>query len=208
MRPLLRDLAAAIRHWQTTDPVLAGLAKRTPPRPFGDPRRSGFAALVVSLIHQQVSLAAGRSITRKVVAAVGGRITPKAIMAAGSSKLRAAGLSRQKRSYVQDLARRAAVGSVNFRTLGGKSDDDVIEALTRVRGIGTWTAKMFLLGHLARPDVVAPEDLGLRLAFSSAYGVPLRRTAALLEEKRAAWRPYGSLACLTLWAHKDQARPR
>ncbi|MBI2077967.1 MAG: DNA-3-methyladenine glycosylase 2 family protein [Euryarchaeota archaeon] len=204
MRHALADLPAAIRAWTTTDPIMARLARRTPPRPMAAGRTTGFATLVTALIHQQVSLAAGRSITRKVTAACGGRLTPDAVLRASPANLRRAGLSRQKRSYVLDLARRTNRGDVSFRRLARETDTAVIETLTRVRGIGSWTAKMFLLAHLKRPDVVAPEDLGLRLAASHAYNIPLAKTAQFLESRRPLWRPFGSLACLTLWAHKDR----
>ena len=206
MRRIFEHLPSAIKHWTSTDPVMAKLAKATPPRSIDAARSTGFATLVISLIHQQVSLAAGRSITRKVKAACGRRLTPASVLATSPAKFRAGGLSRQKRSYVLDLARRTQRGQVSFRRFPFQTDDAVIEALTRVRGIGSWTAKMFLLAHLERPDVVAPEDLGLRLAAAKAYGVPIEKAAAFLEQKRAAWRPYGSLACLTLWAHKDRTK--
>ncbi|HLE48009.1 MAG TPA: DNA-3-methyladenine glycosylase 2 family protein [Candidatus Thermoplasmatota archaeon] len=208
MSRLFSSLPAAIRHWKTNDPIMARLAETTPARAIGAARSTGFSTLVVSLIHQQVSLAAGRSITRNVVAACGGRITPAAVLGASPAKLRAAGLSRQKRSYVLDLAHRTHRGEIGFRRFAHQGDDAIIETLTKVRGIGPWTAKMFLVAHLQRPDVVAPEDLGLRLAAAQVYGVPAPKAAAFLEARRAAWSPFGTLACLTLWAHKDQAPSR
>lgn len=202
-RDLASDLPVALKRWAQTDPVMERLARARPPRALPRPRRSAFASLVLSLLQQQVSVAAGHSIAKRVIASCGGRITPKAILAQSPTRLRAAGVSRQKRSYIRDLARRATRGDLDFRALARRSDAEVLERLTRVRGVGTWTAKMFLMFHLRRPDVVAPEDLGLRLAASRAYGVPLTRAAGFLETQHEAWRPYGSLACLTLWTHKD-----
>lgn len=203
VRRLLHELPAAIKRWQATDPVLADLARRRPPGPRPGRRDSAFATLVESLLHQQVSLAAGRSIVRRVRTACGGRITPQAIVRLSPQRLRAAGVSRQKQSYIRDLARRTRSGALDFRRLASQSDDEVVEALTAVRGIGPWTAKMFLLFHLERPNVVSPEDFGLRLAASRIYRVRLSRTSRFLESRARVWSPYGSLACLTLWQHKD-----
>lgn len=200
------QLPAALRHWAKTDPVLARLARSQGPRPMPLPRASGFASLVIALLHQQVSVAAGRSITRKVQTACGGRITPRAIARASESELRACGVSRQKLGYLRDLAERTLRREVDFRRFAQMTDAEVIENLTRVKGIGSWTAKMFLLFHLQRPDVVAPEDLGLRLAAARAYRVPVSRAARLLESRQAHWSPYGSLASLVLWTHKDSLK--
>jgi DNA-3-methyladenine glycosylase II len=159
------------------------------------------------LTHQQVSVAAGRSIARKVQAACGGRITAQAIRRLSEAELRACGVSRQKQAYIRDLAEKAVNGEVDFRRLARMDDAAVIEALTRIKGIGTWTAKMFLLFHLRRPDVVAPEDLGLRMAVARAYRVPMSRAQRVMDHRRPLWSPYGSLASLVLWAHKDE-RPK
>lgn len=203
MKRLLAQLPGAIRLWEERDPVMARLARTNPPAPSSDHRGSGFHSLATSLLHQQVSLAAGRSITRRLRRACGGRLTPARLLRRSVKELRAAGVSRQKASYLRDLAARVDSGRLDFRRLRGASDAAVIEALTAVKGIGPWTAKMFLLFHLERPDVVAPEDLGLRLAVSDAYGVRMDRTARFLERNADRWSPHGSLACLTLWAHKD-----
>jgi DNA-3-methyladenine glycosylase II len=202
-RPLLADLARALAAWEKSDPILARLARAHGPRSMPRARDGAFSSLVTSLIHQQVSVAAGRTITLRVKAACGGRITPHAIARLLPRTLRAAGLSRQKQSYVLDLAQRTLSGELNFRRISRMSDQAAIEALTQVRGVGTWTARMFLLFHMERPDVVAPEDLGLRMAVSRAYRVPEKKAAEFLIERSAVWRPYGSLASLVLWAHKD-----
>jgi DNA-3-methyladenine glycosylase II len=205
--PLQAAFPRAIRHWTKTDPVLARLARSQGPRRLPLPRAGGFASLVISMLHQQVSVAAGRSITRKVQAACGGRITAHALARLGADELRACGVSRQKQGYLQDLARRTLDGDVDFRRFAAMSDQQVIETLTRVKGIGSWTAKMFLLFHLQRPDVVAPEDLGLRIAVARAYKVPPSRAAKIMLQRQPSWSPYGSLASLVLWAHKDGPAP-
>jgi DNA-3-methyladenine glycosylase II len=202
VKKLAPGLARAVEHWKVHDPVMARLAHEVPPFPDLSRRHSGFDSLVTSLTHQQVSIAAGRSILRKFRAACGGRITPERVLRLSDAQIRAAGVSRQKMGYIRDLARKTAAREVNFRTFPSMTDAAIVEELTRARGIGVWTAKMFLLFHLARPDIVSPEDLGLRLAVAKAYRVPMSRSARFLERQAPKWSPYGSLASLTLWASK------
>lgn len=201
---LLAQLPQAIETWEAKDARMASLARNRPPQPRPDPNASAFATLVASLIHQQVSLPAGRSILRRVRSASGGRIVPKRLLALGPDRLRHAGVSPQKQRYLLDLARRVDAGELNLRTVGRRPDDEVVEALTQVTGIGPWTAKMFLMFFLQRPDVVAPEDLGLRLAVARNYEIPPSRTEAFLVRQSEAWKPYRTLACLTLWENKTE----
>ncbi len=182
---------------------MAGLASTHPPRLRPAPGSSAFAHLVESLIHQQVSLAAGRTILARLRQTCGGRITPERVLRQDEARLQAAGVSRQKRSYLLDLAGKVDSRELRLHRLGSAKNDEVIDQLTQVRGIGAWTAKMFLIFYLQRPDVVAPEDLGLRLAAARAYRLPMARTERFLERRAPVWSPYGSLACLTLWENKD-----
>lgn len=209
MKSLLADMPRALVRWDDTDPVLAEAARRHPPGPRPSWRGSGFAALAVSIAHQQVSVAAGRTITKRVVAACGGRLTPANALAAGPRRLRAAGLSNSKTAYVLDLARRVDRGEVDFRRLARASDADVVAALTSVKGIGVWTAEMFMLFHQERPDVLAVGDLGLQLGASDVFGVPREKAKAFLADRRTEWSPYGSLASLVLWEarHAATAKP-
>lgn len=203
MKHLTAALAAAVEHWKLHDPVMARLAYEVPPFPDLSRRHSGFDSLVTSLTHQQVSIAAGRSILRKFRAACGGRITPERVLRLSDVEIRGAGISRQKMEYIRDLARKTVSRDVDFRSFPAMTDEAIIEELTRVRGIGVWTAKMFLLFHLARPDIVSPEDLGIRLAVSKAYKVPESRVVSFIGKQSTKWSPFGSLASLTLWASKD-----
>lgn len=189
----------ARRRWARTDRILARLAKDHPPvpRPIGD--SPPFEALVVSITHQQVSLGAGRAIFARLSEATAGDVSPKAVLGLGPDGLRAAGLSRPKVAYVLDLAERCDRGSVDFVRLASASDEEVVARLTAVKGIGVWTAKMFLLFHLGRPDVLAHEDLGVQIAVANAYGVPRESAAAKIRELGPAWSPYSSVAALTLW---------
>ncbi|HLE96499.1 MAG TPA: DNA-3-methyladenine glycosylase 2 family protein [Candidatus Thermoplasmatota archaeon] len=203
---LLADLPRAVARWDDSDPALAALARRPPPGPRPGARHSAFSMLARSIVHQQVSVAAGRTIYGRLRAACGGRVAPWPVVRLGERGLRSAGLSPQKARYVHDLARKVDDGEVRLRTLPGMDDAEAIETLTRVKGIGVWTAEMFLLFHLQRPDVLAVDDLGLQLGAAYAFGVPRPRARAWLERRRATWSPFGSLASLTLWDTLHRAR--
>jgi len=198
----------ALARWARTDPTLHALAKRTPAPERALAGGTPFEALVESIAHQQVSIHAGRSIFARV-RALG--CTPAGLVAAGPDALRAAGLSRPKASYVLDLAQKAASGELDLDALAELPDEEVVAQLTRVKGIGVWTAKMFLLFHLDRPDVLPHEDLGLQLAVSDAYGVPREKAAKTMLRLAPAWSPYASYAALVLWNARRVAmeeRPR
>lgn len=195
------DLPRAKRRWARTDPVLHAIVRDHPPPARALPAAgTPFEALVSSIAHQQVSIAAGRSIFGRVATASGGAPTPEGILAAGPERLREAGLSRPKVAYVLDLAARARSRDVDLDRLPDMEDAEVVEALTRVKGIGVWTAKMFLLFHLGRPDVLPHEDLGMQVAVAQAYGVPRAKAAAKMLRLQPAWSPYCSLASLALWS--------
>lgn len=186
----------ALARWSRSDPVLHALAKGTPPPQRALEEGTPFEALIQSIAHQQVSIQAGRSIYNRIAAL--GR-TPEALLAAGPDALRAAGLSRPKVAYALDLARKAQTGEVDLARIATLPDEDVIEQLTSVKGIGVWTAKMFLIFHLDRPDVLPHEDLGLQIAVSQTYRVPRAKAAKKIVSKREAWSPYCSYASLVLW---------
>lgn len=197
--PILALLDEARRHWTRTDPVMAGLARAYPPEPHDMVEEDAFVALSSSIIHQQVSIQAGRTIWRRFEEAVGGTVTPDAVLKTGEDALGAAGVSRQKRGYILDLATRFVSGEVDPSRFPALTDEEIVDELTRVKGIGAWTAKMFLMFHLARPDVVAPEDLGLRLAVARFYDVPESEAARAMRQKAAAWSPYNTVAARVLW---------
>ena len=200
-RAPVHDFAKARRRWARTDPTLARVAREggaVSPELATDV--GAFEALVSSIAHQQVSIQAGRSIFARVrEAAGGGALTPEGVLRAGPERLRAAGLSRPKVAYALDLAERAAGGSLDLAALADATDEEVVEALTQVKGIGVWTAKMFLIFHMARPDVLPHEDLGLQVAVAEAYGVPRAKAAAKMQRLQPQWSPWCSLASLTLW---------
>ncbi len=186
--------------WKASDPVMWKLSRAHPLEgepPIQSP--DGFATLVQSITHQQVSMAAARTIHGRLVKVLGGKVTPRRVLNRTPEQLRSAGLSRGKTEYVLDLADKTLRKEVEFHRFPAMADEAILEELTAVKGIGTWTAKMFLLFHLHRPDVFAPEDLGLRMGVARAYGVPEPKAKAVMESHRAYWSPYNSVAARVLW---------
>ncbi|MDE3192615.1 MAG: DNA-3-methyladenine glycosylase 2 family protein [Chloroflexota bacterium] len=161
--------------------------------------RDAFGSLLRTIVGQQLSVVAARAIFARLVAANGGRSPdPEELLRMSETKLRACGLSRTKVVYMRDLARHFLAGGLDVRRLRRLEDDAVREAITAVKGLGPWSADMFLMFHLRRPDVLPVGDLGLRRAVERAYGV-----AALKPDRLVAiaepWRPYRTLASLYLW---------
>jgi DNA-3-methyladenine glycosylase II len=190
-------LEEAIEHWEETDPVMAELAKDHPPERRQEDDPDPFKALIRAIVHQQLSLAAGRTIYDRVALLAGP--TPTGVMNVGEVKLRNAGLSGAKVSYCMELAERIIDG-LDLNDLNDFDDGEVIRRLTAIKGIGVWSAKMYLIFHLDRPDVLPWEDLGVRLAVQRFYGIPnLESPAWLKSEGQEAWTPYCSLATRTLW---------
>jgi len=205
---LIRDRAggprwavAAVAHLAAADPIMKRLIERIGPPQIAR-RRERFSALVRAIIFQQLAGRAAQTIFDRFVAATGvrGRFpTPAQVLAASDETLRAAGLSRGKMTYVRDLARHVRDGLLNFHRFSRMTDDEIIADLTRVRGIGRWTAEMFLMFNLQRPDVLPVDDLGLRNAATKEYGLPQPVTAKLLREMGERWRPYRTAASWYLW---------
>src|SRR2546426_10643179 len=160
-----------------------------------------FSTLVRSIVFQQLSGKVARVIYNRLVdaAAHGGELTPEAILKLKPAKLRAIGLSKQKSAYILDLARRTREGSVVFETIHDLSDEEVIEHLTAVKGIGVWTAHMFLIFALRRTDVLPTGDLGIRNAIRKAYAMPELPTTIEMEQMAKLWRPYCTVASWYLW---------
>lgn len=167
----------------------------------GDP----FTALVTAIVSQQLSTKAAATIYRRVEALCRSQVTPRRILRLTDEQLRGAGLSGQKTRYVRDLAARVLDGRLQLAALDELGDDAVIEALTAVTGIGRWTAEMFLIFRLRRPDVLPLGDLGIARAVKERYGLRQMPTRARLEALGEQWRPYRSIACWYLWASLDNA---
>lgn len=181
-------------HWN--DPILLALAKETPLEVHEATDTDPFVSLCRSIVHQQVSLAAATTIFGRLEATIGG-LSPDRILQAPMEQLRAAGLSQSKCGFLVDLSERVLAGlDLAFED---QSDEEIVRALTAVKGIGPWSAKMFLMFHLARLNVCPWEDLGVRLAVAQFYGVPESGAAKWLRVKQADWAPYNSVAARVLW---------
>ena len=172
----------------------AGLPKLRPPH------ESHFAALVRSVVYQQLAGAAAAAIHGRLVEALGGSVTPEALLALDPKSLRSVGLSGSKAASLTDLATKVLDGTVvlEARGLGRESDEEVIERLSSVRGIGRWTAQMFLLFQLRRLDVWPTGDLGVRRGYGLAWGVPMP-TPKELEPLGEGFRPYRSVVAWYCW---------
>lgn len=199
----------ALSHLRTVDPILAGLIDAV--GPLDDPRtgrpdpNDHYGALVRSITGQQLSVAAARTIYGRLTARFEGRApTPQEILADEPEELRAAaGLSRAKVSYLRSLAEHVISGELELELLDQLPDEQVIAELVAVKGLGLWTAQMFLMFHLARPDVLPVGDLGIRRAIERAYGLEALPLPAAMEEIAAPWRPHRTLACRYLWRSLD-----
>lgn len=192
----------ATNHLKSADPVMAGLIERVGNGRMGM-RPPTFETLARAIVFQQLNWKAATKIYERLVAAAGGTVTPEAILILTTQRMRKCGLSRQKLSYIRDLAQKTRSGEVQFASLPAQSDDEVIAHLTRVKGIGIWSAQMFLMFALKRRDVLPTTDYGILSAVRKAYGIkrlPKPRTVTRLAEK---WRPYRSVACWYLWRSLD-----
>jgi DNA-3-methyladenine glycosylase II len=201
-----RALERAVAELHGADPVLAGVIdavgiERLGPIRRGRPR-DHYGALVRSIVGQQLSTTAARAIYGRLTDRFGGRApTPEEVLADDPDELRlAAGLSRAKVAYLRSLAEHVLDGSLELHKLGRLPDDQVIAELVAVKGLGLWSAHMFLMFHLSRPDVLAVGDLGIRRAIMVAYGLPKLPEAAEIERLAEPWRPHRTLACEFLWA--------
>lgn len=195
--PLAVEWARARAAWKAVDPVLHLAAPAEPvARPLAA-MPTHFAALATSITHQQVSTAAGRSIARRAMDACGGQWSSVAALALTEEEWRAAGLSRAKVRYIQALA--VADQRGDLAGLEDESDEVVTARLVALPGIGVWTAKMFMLFHLHRPDVFSGEDLGLRVGIQILDGLTSAPTIREAAARAIPWQPYRSIACLVLW---------
>jgi len=184
----------AIVHLKKSDPVMRGIIERVGAYKI-EHREPSFETLVRSIVYQQLSGRVASVILGRLVA----KVTPDAILKLTPARMRKAGLSKQKTAYIRDLARKTNKGHIKFETLEDLSDLEVIEHLTQVKGIGVWTAHMFLIFALRRPDILATGDLGVRVAIRKAYQLEELPLPKQVEELAVAWRPYSSVAVWYLW---------
>ncbi|HUA18599.1 MAG TPA: DNA-3-methyladenine glycosylase [Bryobacteraceae bacterium] len=189
----------AIRHLKKADPVLGRLIERVGAYRI-EYREPNFETLVRSIVYQQLSGKVAKVILGRLIALMPeGKLTPEAVLKLRPERMRKAGLSKQKTAYIRDLARKTTRGHVKFEALVEMADEAVIEHLTQVKGIGVWTAHMFLMFALQRHDVLPTGDLGVRTAIRKAYGLEELPHPKQMEEMAAAWRPYCSVASWYLW---------
>ena len=193
---------SATRTLARRDPALARLIKAHGPCTLGTRvRRDSFAALVRAIVFQQLSTGAATTIYTRVLATMNASACPRPAtwLCTPEERFRAAGLSTQKTRYILDLCRHVTDGSLDTRRLHRMPDEDVINTLTQVKGIGRWTAEMFLMSHLQRPDVLPLGDLGVVTGFAKVYGNGTKFTAADMTAHAESWRPYRSIGSWYMW---------
>jgi DNA-3-methyladenine glycosylase II len=195
------ELAAA-------DPVMADLIERIGPLDLATRLRrrkeerppDAYGALLRSIVGQQVSTKAARAIYLRVLDLFGGNTpSPAQLLAVSEEELRGAGLSGRKVEYIRDLAIHIEEGELDLDRIATLPDEDAIAEITAVRGLGRWTAEIFLAFHLGRPDVISGGDLGIRKAIMVEYGLGKMPTPTEVEERSQVWRPNRTLAMLYLW---------
>lgn len=192
----------AVAHLKKCDPVLRAIIERVGPcrMEFGP---AEFSSLAEAIVYQQLNGKAAVTIFKRFIALAGEPLTPEGILKLSDELLRNAGLSKQKSSYLKDLATKTAAGILDFSRLPALSDDEVIEHLTQVKGIGVWTAHMFLIFSLRRPNVLPTGDYGVQMALKKHYRKRKLPKPKDMEKIARAWEPYRSVACWYMWRSLD-----
>jgi DNA-3-methyladenine glycosylase II len=203
------DHAPAVATLTRRDPALRALVHVVGPctMGWGRTRRPHFAELARMICYQQLAGAAARTIHGRFEALFDGHPTPDAVLATPDPALRGAGLSAAKAASIRDLAVRVDAGEVRLARMGRLPDDEVVRELTLVRGIGRWTAEMFLMFQLGRPDVWPVDDLGVRRGYSLIYGLPEMPRARDLDPLGEPFRPYRSVVAWYCWRAVDTVVP-
>jgi DNA-3-methyladenine glycosylase II len=194
----------AISHLKNADPVMARLIGAVGPYKIVY-REPDFTTLARSIVYQQVSGAAAATMISRLTAAAGrgGKLIPKKILELGAEGMRPCGISRQKASYLINLSEHTRSRAIEFGRLAELDNDEVIAQLTQVRGVGVWTAHMFLMFALQRHDVLPTGDLGVRNAIWKAYQLEAPPPPSEMERIALPWRPYASVASWYLWRSLD-----
>jgi DNA-3-methyladenine glycosylase II len=192
----------AVDHLKKSDPVLRAIIERVGPcrMEFSVPE---FASVAEAIVYQQLNGKAAVTIFNRFAALAGDPLTPEGILKLSDAQLRAVGLSKQKSSYLQDLAKKTSDGLLNFARLPEMTDDEVIEHLTQVKGIGEWTAHMFLIFSLRRQNVLPTGDYGVQVAIKKHYKKRKLPKPKDMEKIARAWEPYRSVACWYMWRSLD-----
>ena len=192
----------AVNHLKKSDPILRAIIERVGPcrMEFGAPE---FSSLAEAIVYQQLNGKAAVTIFNRFVALAGDPPTPEGILKLSNEQMRSVGLSKQKSAYLKDLAAKTSDGLLNFARLQDLTDDEVIEHLTQVKGIGVWTSHMFLIFSLRRPNVLPIGDYGVQMAIRKHYKKRKLPKPKGMEKIARAWEPYRSVACWYLWRSLD-----
>jgi DNA-3-methyladenine glycosylase II len=192
----------AIIHLKKCDPVLREIIERVGPfrMEYGDPQ---FASLAEAIVYQQLNGKEAETIFKRFAALAGDPLTPEGILKLSDEELRGVGLSKQKSTYLKNLAQKTAAGVLDFSRLPELPDEEVIEHLTQVKGIGVWTAHMFLIFSLRRPNVLPTGDYGVQMALKRHYRKRKLPKPKDMEKIARAWEPYRSVACWYMWRSLD-----
>lgn len=199
------DYARARRVLLRRDPILAAIIRKHGPCRLADSRErfDHFAMIVRAIVFQQLSTKAATTIHGRLLALMPDGTTPAGLSCLADEQLRTAGISRQKAAYLRDLCAKVSAGLVPLDSLDSMTDEEVIAALTRIKGVGRWTAEMFLIFRLQRPDVLPVGDLGIINAVQRAYRLRKPPSPDRLRKIGEAWRPYRSVASWYLWRSLD-----
>jgi len=192
----------AVNHLKKSDPVLRAIIERIGPcrMEFGTPE---FSSLAEAIVYQQLNGKAAVTIFNRFAALAGEPLTPEGILKLSDAQLRGVGLSKQKSAYLKDLAAKTAAGLLDFARLPDLTDEEVIQHLTQVKGIGVWTAHMFLMFSLRRPNVLPTGDYGVQVAMRKHYKKRKLPKPKDMEKIAKAWAPYRSVACWYMWRSLD-----
>jgi len=192
----------AVNHLKNSDPILRAIIERVGPcrMEFGEPE---FHSLAEAIVYQQLNGKAAVTIFKRFAALAGEPLTPEGILKLTDEQMRGVGLSKQKSSYLKDMAERAVRGELDFGRLPEMTDDEVIKHLTQVMGVGVWTAHMFLMFTLKRPNVLPTGDFGVQTAIKKHYRKRKLPKPAQMEKIAKPWEPYRSVACWYLWRSLD-----
>lgn len=196
----------AVNHLKKSDPVLRAIIERVGPcrMEFGPPE---FASLAEAIVYQQLNGKAAVTIFKRFAALAGEPLTPEGVLKLTYEQMRGVGLSKQKSAYLKDLAAKTAAGQLDFSRLPELPDEAVIEHLTQVKGIGVWTAHMFLMFSLRRPNVLPTGDYGVQVAVRRHYKKRKLPKPRDMERIARCWEPYRSVACWYLWRSLDVKTP-
>jgi DNA-3-methyladenine glycosylase II len=192
----------AVNHLKKSDPILRAIIERVGPcrMEFGVPQ---FCSVAEAIVYQQLNGRAAVTIFNRFAELAGDPLTPEGILKLTDEQLRSVGLSKQKSAYLKDLAKKTSDGLLNFARLPEMTDDEVIEHLTQVKGIGEWTAHMFLMFSLRRPNVLPTGDYGVQVAIKRHYKKRKLPKPKDMEKIARAWEPYRSVACWYMWRSLD-----